>query len=208
MFFFLDFIFIPGVVQMGEKILFFIDAGFLSKLSKHFGKGKYIKFKIKNFVNKICSNNKFDSEKIFYYTAPPYQPNKPSKSEIKRKENYDSFRNSLIKEGIVFREGRCQRLKIDGKFMYKQKGVDTLLTIDLSHVKEDYPEIKRIVLISSDTDFVPIIEDIKKRNLEVILFTYFDRKRGSPFSSSNHLLKVASRWIKLNKDDFEDKKLK
>jgi uncharacterized LabA/DUF88 family protein len=188
---------------MSEKVLIFIDAGFLSKLSKHLGGGEYIKFKIKNLVNNICSKHDFIPEKIFYYTAPPYQSNNPEIKEIQRKEKYDSFRSLLIKEGVIFREGRCQRLKIDNKFEYKQKGVDTLLTIDLSHVKEDYHLIKKIILLSSDTDFCPIIEDIKGRGLEVILFTYFDRKRGSPFSLSNHLLKSCSKWVRLKGEDFK-----
>lgn len=186
-----------------DEVLFFIDSGFVSKLSKHFGGGNYIKFKLKDFVSNLCYKNKFISKKIFYYTAPPYQSNNPKKLEIKRKEKYDSFRNSLLKEGVVVREGRVQRLRLDGKYQYKQKGVDTLLTIDLSHVKEDFPSVKKIVLISSDTDFVPIIEDISKRGLEIILFTYFDRKRNSPFSLSNHLLRVCSRYVKLTKEDFE-----
>jgi len=186
-----------------DDILIFIDSGFLSKLSKHFGNGNYIKFKIKDFVYNICRKNDFCPRKIFYYTAPPYQSNNPGKLEIKRKEKYDIFKNSLSKEGVFLREGRVQRLKINGKFEYKQKGVDTLLTIDLSHIKEDFPNIKKIILVSSDTDFVPIIEDISKRGLEVILFTYFDRKRGSPFSLSNHLLRVCFKYIKLTKEDFE-----
>ena len=188
---------------MSEEVLVFIDAGFLSKVSKHFGKGKYVKFKIKDFVKKICGNNNLTCEKIFYYTAPPYQSNNPDENEAARKERYDSFRSSLIKEGIVFREGRVQRLKIDGGFVYRQKGVDTLLTIDLSHVREDYPKVKKVILISSDTDFCPIIKDISSRGLDVLLFTYFDRKRGSPFSLSNHLLQVCSCFVKLKLEDFE-----
>lgn len=188
---------------MNERVLIFIDAGFLSKLSKHFGKGKYIKFKIKNFVENICSKNNFVCEKIFYYTAPPYQSNNPNKEEVTRKKRYDSFRDSLIKEGVVFKEGRIQKLKIDGNFVYRQKGVDTLLTIDLSHIREDYSKIKKIILVSSDTDFCPIIEDITGRGLEVLLFTYFDKKRGSHFSLSNHLLQVCSSFVKLTRGDFK-----
>jgi len=188
-----------------EKTLFFIDAGFLSKLSKHFGKGDYVKFKIKDFVKKICSKESVFPKKVFYYTAPPYQSSTPNKREIEKKENYDRFKHSLVKEGVIFREGRIQRLKIDNKFIYKQKGVDTLLTIDLSHIKEDYPLVKKIILVSSDTDFVPVIEDIKNRKIEVILYTYFDRIRGSPFSLSNHLLKSSSRWIKLKEEDLYEK---
>jgi len=191
---------------MADNILVFIDSGFLSKLSKHFGKGKYINFKIKNLLENLYAKGNFSSEKVFFYTAPPFQSNNPPKEQAKRKEKYDSFRNSLINEGVIFREGRVQRLKINGKFIFKQKGVDTLLTIDLSHIREDYPHINKIILISSDTDFYPIIEDIKKRGIEVILYTYFDKKRGSPFSLSNHLLKSCSKWEKLTKQDFEDNK--
>jgi len=187
-----------------DEVLFFIDSGFLSKLSKHFGNGNYIKFKIKDFVLNICSKHSFFAREIFYYTAPPYQSNNPINSETKRKERYDSFRNSIKKEGVILREGRVQRLKINGKYEYKQKGVDTLLTIDLSHIKEDFPKIKKIILVSSDTDFVPVIKDISKRGIEVILFTYFDRKRNSPFSLSNHLMKVCSKYIKLTKEDFQE----
>jgi len=188
---------------MDEKVLIFIDAGFLSKVSKHFGNGEYIKFKIKNFVKNLCSENNIVPEKIFYYAAPPYQSNNFNKGESVRKERYDKFKNSLIKEGVIFREGRLQRLKIDGRFVYKQKGVDTLLTIDLSHVREDYPSVKKIILISSDTDFCPIIKDIIGRGLEVLLFTYFDKKRRSSFSLSNHLLQVCSDFVKLKKGDLK-----
>jgi len=187
---------------MASKVLVFIDAGFLSKVSMYFGEGKYLKFKIKNFVDNICSKNGFACEKIFYYTAPPYQSNNFNKDEAARKERYDSFRSLLVKEGVIFREGRVQRLKLDGNFVYRQKGVDTLLTIDLSHVREDYPGIEKVVLISSDTDFCPVIKDVTERGLEVLLFTYFDRKRGSSFSLSNHLLKVCSGFIKLTREDF------
>ncbi len=188
---------------MSDEVLIFIDAGFLSKVSKHFGDGEYVKFKIKDFVRNICSRNNFVYEKIFYYTAPPYQSNNFNKSELIRKERYDSFKSSLAKEGFIFREGRVQRLKVDGKFIYRQKGVDTLLTIDLSNIKEDYPEVEKIILVSSDTYFCPVIKDITERGLEVLLFTYFDKKRGSSFSLSNHLLRVCSNFVKLIREDFK-----
>ncbi|MEK6819253.1 MAG: hypothetical protein AABY10_04965, partial [Nanoarchaeota archaeon] len=58
------------------------------------------------------------------------------------------------------------------------------------------------ILIASDSDFVPVIERMKQKSFEIILYTYFDRKRKSKFSTSNHLLKIASRWEKLTKGDF------
>ena len=70
-------------------------------------------------------------------------------------------------------------------------------------IKENYPDIKKIILIASDSDFVPVIERMKQKGFKIILYTYFDRKRNSRFSTSNHLLKVASKWIKLQRNDFE-----
>ena len=187
-----------------DKAIVFIDEGFLSKLSKHFGKGEYLKFHRKDFAEEISKKINLKCEKIFLYTAAPFQSSSPDKKEIKRKEGYDKFKHSLVKEGIEFREGRCQRLKIDGEFEYKQKAVDILLARDLMNIKVSFPEVNKIILVSSDTDFVPIIDDLVKKGIEVILFTYFDKKRGSPFSLSNHLFKACSRYVKLNKEDFNE----
>ena len=80
---------------------------------------------------------------------------------------------------------------------------NTLVFIDLIHLTEDFSKIKKIILISSDTDFCPVIQDIKKRNnTEVILGTYFDKKRKSQFSLSNELIDSCSRYFKLLKEDF------
>ena len=186
-----------------DRTLVFIDDGFLSKLSKHFGRGVYLKFHRKRFAEKVSERINLKCEKIFLYTAPPFQSSPPNKKEIKRKEGYDKFKHSLVREGIEFREGRCQRLKIDNNFKYKQKAVDILLARDLMNIRVSFPEINKIILVSSDSDFVPIIEDLVKKGIEVILGAYFDRKRGSPFSLSNHLFKACSRYVKLTKKDFE-----
>lgn len=192
---------------MAEETLVFIDEGFLDKLTRYFGGGKRIKFDKFYFAEKISKKEELNLVKVFYYTAPPFQGKSPSLDERKRKEGYDRFIASLlINKKILVREGRCQRI-IDssGNEVYKQKGVDTLLAIDLSHIREDYPEIRKIILVSSDTDFCAPIKDIRKRNnIEVILYTYFDRKRGSKFSLSNELISCCSKYVKLNKEDFYD----
>ena len=47
---------------------------------------------------------------------------------------------------------------------------------------------------------------MKQKGFEIIIYTYFDRKRKSKFSTSNQLLKMASRWEKLIKEYFEEGK--
>ena len=78
--------------------------------------------------------------------------------------------------------------------------------MDLTNVPLKYPNVKRIIIISSDSDFVPVIKRLKKLGINVILYTYFDRKRGSIFSTSNKLLNSVNRYVQLTEKDFEKSK--
>ncbi len=185
-----------------NKTLVFIDAGFLSKLSKHFGDGGYLRFDLDSFSKNISKRQNMFCEDIFYYTAPPFLPNNPTESEIKMKKAYDNFKNILVNKNIIFREGRCQRLKTKGTFEYKQKGVDSLVVMDMMTVPIDYPNIRNIILIASDSDFVPVINNLKKRGIRTTLCTYYKKGRESRFSKSNELIKSASKYSLLSKKDF------
>jgi uncharacterized LabA/DUF88 family protein len=79
--------------------------------------------------------------------------------------------------------------------------------MDLMDIPNEYPKIKQIILIASDSDFVPVIERLRKKGIEVVLYTYFDRIRNSNFSRSNELIKSVNRYVKLTKEDFEGCKL-
>lgn len=190
-----------------EKVIVMIDAGFLSKVSYKLGEGHYFKYDLLKFAKDLAGKQELVFKHLFFYNAPPFQSSKPSKQENKRKEDYDSFIQKLNQnKEVTIREGRCQRLKIDGKYVYKQKGVDTLLTMDLMDIPNEYPKIKQVILIASDSDFVPIINRLKKLGIDVILYTYFERSRKSKFSTSNKLLKTATRYVKLTKDNFLNSK--
>lgn len=190
---------------MVEETLVFVDEGFLSRLSKYFGKGKYIKFDKINFVKNIIKKENLSVKHIFYATAPPFQSGNPSEDEKKRKEGYDKFKSKLSgQKEFSFLEGRCQRVKNkEGKFVYHQKGVDTVLTMALSSFKIDFPNINKIVLVACDSDFVPVIDMLKGRGVEVLLFSYYERVRDTEFSRSHHLIDACSKCIQLTKKDFE-----
>lgn len=135
---------------------------------------------------------------VFYYTAPPYQSSNPTPEEKERKSNYDRFINKIKKiPNFIVREGRCQKLD-DG---FHQKGVDTLLTLDLVDITKK-KDIKTIVLVICDTDFVPILKRISDSGFEIILFYYSDFKRNSKFSMSNHLFTVCDKHILIELEHF------
>lgn len=187
-----------------EETLVFVDEGFLSRLSRYFGDGKYIKFDKIKFAKEIAMKKSLFVKHIFYATAPPFQGTPPTEEERKRKEGYDRFKSKFSNlKNFTFLEGRVQRVKDkDGKFQYHQKGVDTVLTMALSSVRADYSTIKKIILIACDSDFVPVIEMLKGKGIEVILASYYERKRDTAFSRSHHLIDCCSEYIPLTKKDF------
>lgn len=184
---------------MAEKTIFLIDGAYLSFISKFLGKGKHLKFKIENFAKNIAKKLKKECNEIYFYTAPPYQSQKPTEEENKRKANYDKFIEKLKKIAnpkILVREGRCQKIKND----FSQKGVDTLMTIDL--LKTSLNEnIKTILILTSDTNFVPVINEIKEKK-ELVLAYFTDKKRKSAFTLSNHLWNAFKKKIHIKLNDF------
>jgi len=192
-----------------ENTLIFVDDGFFGLVKKHLQKkeGKNKRY-LQTFRN-ICKREGLNLKHIFIYTCPPYQSPKPTKKEDFLMSRYQNMTKMLInKRWITLREGRCQKIiNEQGKEEFSQKGVDALVILDMYDIKDNYPDIKNIILIASDSDFVPVIERMKQKGIEIILYTYFDRKRHSRFSTSNQLLKVASKWVKLNESYFEDSKI-
>lgn len=191
-----------------KDTLVFIDANFLSKLSKHFGKGKYLIYDLFKFSCNLAKKQKLNCKQIFYYTAPPFQSGKPIQEEERKKEGYDRFVNKLQKNGVIVREGRCQRLKLDREFVFKQKSVDILMAMDLMRVPLKFLKVKKIILIASDSDFVPVIKSLEEEGVKATLYTYYEKKRDTNFSRSNYLIKSVHKYVLLKHEDFTGAPLK
>jgi len=187
-----------------KETLVFIDGAFVSKLSKHFGNGKHLKLDLVKLAKQFSEKNNLSCKHLFYYTAPPFQSDKPTASEIKMKKGYDKFINALNKdETVTIRQGRCQKIQEDGNQKYSQKGVDALMVSGMISVPIKFPAIKKILLITSDTDFCPIIKDIEEVGVEIILCTYYEKKRKSKFSVSHHLIDCCKNIYYITKKDFK-----
>lgn len=115
-----------------------------------------------------------------------------------RKSSYDKFTKALSNEGVEIREGRTQRIND----IYKQKGVDTLITMDLTKTAAK-KDVNCIIIITSDTDFVPVLEEVRKSGIGVILYCYAERSRETRFSIPNHLFKVSTKVKNLTEEHFK-----
>jgi len=179
-----------------EDCIVFIDGAYLSLVSKFLGKGKHLRFDIKKFSENLAKNQNFNCKEIFYYNCPPFQGTPPTNEQEKRKAGYDKFISKLDLSGIKIREGRCQM--INNK--YSQKGVDVLLSIDLVRKAS---EIKSIILVACDTDFVPAIVDIRTKDKVKVILYYF-KDKNTKFSMSDHISSICDKKIRLKKEDFEN----
>jgi len=188
-----------------EDCFVFVDNGFFKLVKREFENkaGKKLNF-FKTFRN-IIRKEGCEIKRLFFYDAPPYQSKNPTRKENYLKKSYDRFSRMVrSKKWISFSEGACIKIKLsNGESVFAQKGVDALVIMDMYECIINFPEVKKMILIASDSDFVPIVEKMMKNGKEVILYSYFDRIRGSRFSTSNQLLNSVSRWSQLKREDFE-----
>jgi len=183
---------------MKEKTLVFIDNHYLDLVAANFG--MYNRFDIAELVLQIVRNENLWCEEAYLYTAPPHHGEPMTLDEKRRMESYNHFVSALKRfQYLVLREGRCQ--KIGNAF--KQKGVDTLITMDLTLVPSIHPDIKTVVVLTADTDFVPVLDFIRKQGVKIILYYFSDFRRHSRFSLSNHLFSVCDKRVLLTRLFFE-----
>ena len=186
-----------------ENTYVFLDAGYLSKIVAHFYPDEYPKYDIKQFANTLAKSKGLWCKEAFFYLGESYQsPNHPSNEDIQRRYNQKGFIEALSKiPGLTLRQGRCQKGNM-GK--YHQKGVDTWLTMDLLSLENCNNDIKKIIVLICDTDFVPVLERLKnEKKISITIAYYSDFKRGSNFSMSNHLWNVVDDKILIDKSFFE-----
>lgn len=183
-----------------KPAIVFIDDGYLKTISKHFGFGKGgKKLDINQFAVTLAKSQGLWCKEVHFYTAPPFQSETPTPDEALRKANHDVFITKLGRiPNFYVHEGRCQKINS----IFKQKGVDTLLTMGLTKAASQ-PNKDVILLLACDTDFVPVLEHVRASGNEVVLFYYNDFIRGSQFAMSNHILTACDKSVLLKKEHFE-----
>ena len=190
-----------------KEVHIFMESQYIYKIIKEFQKkyGKKYRIEYEQFAIILARSLNFWLTKTYYYTAPPHQSARSTENERERKRNYDKVMNYYRKKkNFEIREGRCQKIKDK----YHEKGVDTLLIMDLMETAHKN-KVKNVILVTSDTDYVPVIEEIReKHGFNVYLFHYTDKIRGSKFSLSNHLESSCTESVPLTKEHFEKSQLK
>jgi len=107
------------------------------------------------------------SRKIFYAARLHVNPDTKRKSEelIKMQRK---LRNHLVEQGYEFViAGNVRAQKVDNKVIFREKGVDVKIAVDLVSLACD-KKLKTAILCSSDSDLQPAIKELKERKVEIV----------------------------------------
>jgi uncharacterized LabA/DUF88 family protein len=184
------------MTEKQDDVIVFIDNGYLKKVSARFKSQNVFNCDIKKFAINLSKEQKLFCKKIYFYDAPPFEDNKT------KSKRYVEYTRNLKTRGIIVKEGRCQKILIDKArqiYTYKQKGVDAHITMDLLTCAFE-KKANNFILITADTDFVPVIEKVKESKIKVILYCLKNKNRN--FFLSNHLLDACNFVGLIKKEHF------
>lgn len=144
----------------------FIDNGYLSKVLKNLFGRPEIDYKL--FSDNICSG--CERLRTYVYDCMPYQSQNSTAEERERYSKMDSFVSSLKKlPRFEFRQGSLQKIWVENKYVFKQKMIDTLLSIDIVKLSSTR-QIQDAILVAGDHDFVPAVQTAKDAGVVVKLY--------------------------------------
>lgn len=158
---------------MTKTVLFIDGENFIHKLEDALIKNGIHKSKIElgsYDFHKLFTNllKKYHVSRKIYYAAKLHNyPDTRKKSEelikLQRK-----LRNNLINQKFEFViAGNVRGQKVDNKTIFREKGVDVKIAVDLVAMACD-KKISMAVVCSSDSDLQPAIAELRKRKIKVI----------------------------------------
>jgi len=157
----------PNSMEEKERVAIFIDGNNLYHVIKNMFKSsvKLMSFNFEKFIKKIVGNRKFI--RAYYYNAP-LDWKRDITTYSKQQKFFEKLREIPNFKLVLC---RMQKVKSGGRTVYQIKEDDIQLAVDM--VKLAYNNAyDTAVLVSSDGDFVPVIQTIKEigKNVENIGF--------------------------------------
>lgn len=128
------------------------------------------------------------SRKIFYNARLHVHEDTQKKSEELIKQQR-KLRNTLINQEYEFIiAGNVRAQKVDGKVVFREKGVDVKIAVDLVSLACD-KNLDTAILCSSDSDLQPAIAELRKRKVEVIYLGFeTNPNKGLAYTTNKTIL--------------------
>lgn len=149
-----------------ERAAVLIDGGYLRAILRDSFQRAAIDFLA--FSNELCGER--ERFRTYYYICPPYQSEKPTPDERRRKSEMDKFLYNLSRlPRFQVRLGKLRKTRHPDR-PFEQKGVDVWLSIDMTQLSASHT-VDHIVLVSGDSDFCPAVS-IAKENMTLVTLVY------------------------------------
>lgn len=175
------------------KIILFIDGeNFINKIEDVLEDKQTAKVDLATInFNKLFEKplKKFNiSRKIFYAARLSIHPEtvKKSKELIKFQRK---LRNNLINQGYEFvMSGNVRGQKVGNKIVFREKGVDVKIAVDLVSLACD-KKLDTAILCSSDSDLQPAIKELRQRSVEVVYLGFeLNPNKGLTYTTNRAIL--------------------
>jgi len=157
------------------RLAIFIDGGYFEKITKNeFGE---VTIDFKMLVEVLTDGR--DLLRTYYYNCLPYQSNPPTQEESRRfanKERFFSYLRKLPRFNVRLGNLAFRGIDKKGNKDFEQKGIDTLLSIDMVNLAAT-KQVSNIILLAGDSDYIPAIEVTKTHGVGAIL--YHSQRRDS-----------------------------
>lgn len=145
-----------------KRTIVFIDGAYLSKILE--GDFNSIRIDLHHFANKICNGG--EMLRCYYYTCKPHLSDPPTKEELEKLMATEKFVKALeMLPNFKVRLGHL--IYEQTKREYIQKQVDVQMAVDMVTLVD---RMDRAIVVTGDLDFVPAIEYIRERGVQVELF--------------------------------------
>lgn len=179
---------------MSQTLLLIDGENFLHKVKetlKHYSKEKNIVEAIDIDLENLLKNPLKGfaiSRRIYYGAKLHYHQDTPAKSEKLIKAQRKLI-NNLKRYGYEFiMAGNVRGQKVDNKVLFREKGVDVRIAVDMVSLACD-KKVKTIILCSSDSDLQPAISESKKRGVEIVYLGFENKpNKGLTFTTNRTIL--------------------
>ena len=186
---------------MGKVIVFVDSENFLNKVENVLeGEGisrkkiNTAKIKLVELLKTALNEIKID-EVIFYAARLHFHEQTPDRSrELIGRQR--ALKTELERQGVKFViAGNVRGQKVDGKTVFKEKGVDVRLAVDMVSMACD-KLISTAVLCSSDSDLQPAVGEVKRRGVKVIYLGFEISPNKGLISTTNRTVLFRSAEIR------------
>lgn len=176
-----------------QRILLVDGENFKAKINAVFraaGKTRPLwhQYDFKNLFAQVFNGINID-QSFFYFARIKEHPQTKTKSK-QLIEEQRLLKTHLERQGFhVILQGRVRgQVEAGGKLVFKEKGVDVKIAVDMICLACDQ-KVDEIILLSSDSDLQPAITELKKRQVSCVYVGFENQpNRGMTYTANRTIL--------------------